>query len=104
MTYFCYKNGLASLWQMEFNPSKCKHLTVTNSHSFIQSIYKICDQPIKKVPCAKYLDVIFDQYLSWKDHNYKPYSYICGKANVIKVYTFAKKSSPFPKTCKVKLL
>ena len=67
---------------MEFNPSKYEHLTVTNRHSFIQSIYKICGQPIKKVPCAKYLGVIFDQHLTWKDH----ISHICGKANVIKAF------------------
>ena len=58
----------ASLWQMESNPSKCEHLTITNKLSFIQSIYKICGQPIKKVLCVKYLGIIFDQHLSWKDH------------------------------------
>ena len=58
----------ASLWQMEFNPSKCEHLTINNKRSFIQSVYKLCGQPIKRVSCAKYLGIIFDQNLTWKAH------------------------------------
>ena len=74
---------MACRWKMEFNPSKCKHLTVTNKHSFIHSINRIFGHPIKKVPCAKYLGIIFDQHMTRKDHS---------KANVIKA--FCKKIFP----------
>ena len=69
-----------TLWQIEFNPSKCKQLMISNKQSFIQSSYKLCGHIIKKVSCAKYLGIIFDQNLTWKEH----INSVCSKANVIK--------------------
>ena len=28
-------------WQMEFNPSKCEHLQITNKHNFIDTHYTL---------------------------------------------------------------
>ena len=28
-------------WQMEFNPTKCEHLQITNKHSFIDAHYTL---------------------------------------------------------------
>ena len=61
---------------MEFNPSKCEHLMVTNKHSFIQSSYKLCGHTIKKVSYAKYLGIMLDQKLMWKEH----INSVCSKA------------------------
>ena len=53
----------AEKWQMEFNPSKCMHLTSFNKH---HHSYYISNYLIQKVSNAKYLGVIFDEHLTWK--------------------------------------
>ena len=40
----------ASAWQMEFNLSKCEHLSITNKKSFVLYDYQLCGQVIQKSP------------------------------------------------------
>ena len=51
---------------MEFNPSKCEHLSITNKCSYIHFDYQLCGHTIQKTVNVRYLGVIFDQYLTWK--------------------------------------
>ena len=55
-------------WQMEFNPSKCEHLQITNKHNYIDTHYTLYGHTIQKVTHAKYPGLIFDCHLSWKSH------------------------------------
>ena len=41
------------VWQMEFNPSKCEFLIITNKRSPLKFTYHINDVPIKEVDFAK---------------------------------------------------
>ena len=50
----------ANTWQMQFNPSKCEFLEVTNKTSTLDFVYYINQVPIKAVQCAKYLGVTKD--------------------------------------------
>ena len=54
---------------MQFNPSKCKFLAVTNKTSIPSFTYHINEMPIKAVQYAKYLGVIIDSKLTWKEHS-----------------------------------
>ena len=58
----------ANIWQMEFNPSKCEFLVVTNKKSTPSFTYHINEVPIKAVQHAKYLGVTIDSKLTWKEH------------------------------------
>ena len=58
----------ADLWSMKFNPSKCVHLTITNKKTFLKYNYSIYSQQLKHVTSAKYLGIIIDSHLIWKDH------------------------------------
>ena len=58
----------ANIWQMEFNPSKCEFLAVTNKKSTPSFTYHINEVPIKAVQHAKYLGVTIDSKLTWKEH------------------------------------
>ena len=53
---------------MEFNPLKCELLirTITNQRSPL--IYHINDVPIKEADFVKYLGVVIDSKLTWKEH------------------------------------
>jgi len=53
---------------MEFNPSKCKFLIITNKRSPLKFTYHIKDVPIKEVDFAKYLGAVIDSKLTWKEH------------------------------------
>ena len=56
------------LWQMEFNPSKCEFLQMTNKRNPIKYQYSISDAVIQQVTHAKYLGVTIDEKLSWNEH------------------------------------
>jgi len=58
----------SKIHQMEFNPLKCKFLIVTNKMSPLKFTYHINDVPIKKVNSVKYLGVVIDSKLTWKEH------------------------------------
>jgi len=53
---------------MKFNPIKCVHLATTNKKTFIQYNYSIYSQQLQHVISAKYLGIIIDSHLTWKDH------------------------------------
>ena len=55
-------------WQMQFNPSKCEFLRITNKRNPITYQYSINDSVIQQVSHAKYLGVSIDEKLSWNDH------------------------------------
>jgi hypothetical protein len=55
-------------WLMQFHPSKCQVLHVTNKKKPVKHIYKIHSVNLDEVPTAKYLGVNIDSKLSWNDH------------------------------------
>ena len=58
----------ANTWQMKFNPSKCVHLALTRKKSHIKFHYEIHSQQIQQTKSAKYLGVVIDDHLTWKEH------------------------------------
>ena len=64
-------------WSIEFNPSKCKVLTVTNKIKAVQHCYKMQGIYLENVVQKNYLGVILHRKLSWKPH----VSNIVAKAN-----------------------
>jgi len=74
MTVSSFREDLTELekwckvWQMEFNPSKCEFLIITNKRLPLKFTYHINDVPIKEVNFAKYLGVGIDSKLTWKEH------------------------------------
>ena len=53
---------------MEFHPSKCQVLRVTNKRNPIDSQYNIHGHPLEEVNSAKYLGVHIDKKLSFNTH------------------------------------
>jgi len=72
----------AEKWQTEFNTSKCLHLTISNKHHLLNHSYYIFNPLIQKVSHAKYLGIIFDEHITWKNHTYD----ICAKANAAQAF------------------
>ena len=72
-------------WQMEFNPTKCEHLQITNKYNFIDTHYTLYEDTIQKVTIAKYLyplGITFDCHLNWKNH----INIIAAKANAAQAF------------------
>ena len=57
-----------SKWKMEFHPGKCQHLRITNKIKPIDSQYRIHGITIEKTESAKYLGIVIDSNLKWKQH------------------------------------
>ena len=55
-------------WDMEFNPSKCQVMQVPESRKSINATYRLNDQVLEMVVCAKYLKVDISNGLSWNSH------------------------------------
>ncbi len=55
-------------WLMEFNPSKCQLLRVTNKRNPIVAQYSIHGQILECVESAKYLGVSIDSKLNFNSH------------------------------------
>jgi len=66
-----------STWKMEFHPGKCQVLRITNKKKFIGGNYFIHNMILQEQPSAKYLGVIIDNKLKWKEQ----YSSVAKKAN-----------------------
>ena len=64
-------------WLMDFNPSKCEVITITNKRSCIPFTYTIHNEILNKTSCAKYLGINITNNLSWRTHVDK----VCKKAN-----------------------
>ena len=58
----------ARTWQMEFNPSKCEFLQITNKMNPTVYNYHIEATPIVQVEHTKYLGVTISRNLSWNEH------------------------------------
>ena len=58
----------ARIWQMEFNPSRCEFLRITNKKNPIVFNYCIEAVPIAQVAHTKYLGVTISSNLSWNEH------------------------------------
>ena len=54
-----------SLWQMQFNISKCAHLPITNKTKPNSHQYSLFGHPLSKVASHAYLGVKLDSKLSW---------------------------------------
>ena len=68
----------SKVWQMEFNPLKCEFLMITNQKSPLKFTYNINGIPIKEADFVKYLGVVIDAKLTWKEH----VKQVVSKANV----------------------
>ena len=53
---------------MDFNPSKCEFLMITNKKLVLQFNYCINNQLIKEVQHVKYLGITIDSRLTWREH------------------------------------
>ena len=62
---------------MEFHPDKCQVITVTNKKKLINANYQLHNQTLKETNKAKYLGIIIDNKLEWKDQQ----KAVCHKAN-----------------------
>ena len=58
----------AKKWQMNFNPSKCECLRISNKSNLPNLTYHIDYTNIQQVEHAKYLGVTIDQKLNWHEH------------------------------------
>ena len=66
-------------WKMEFHPQKCQLLTITKKQNPIKAKYYVHGEALSQTKSAKYLGVIIDSELNWKDQN----KAVCKKANSI---------------------
>ena len=57
-----------SMWDMEFNPSKCQVVQVSGSRRPINTIYMLHGQVLEAVTSAKYLEGDISSTLSWNSH------------------------------------
>ena len=65
-------------WKMEFHPHKCQFLRITNKKKhFIPFDYYIHNVKLNLTDSAKYLGVIIDEKLKWKQQ----YNHVFKKAN-----------------------
>ena len=64
-------------WKMEFHPKKCQLVRITNKRKKIEFNYKIHGIVIEETESAKYLGIVIDSSLKWKQH----YQEIRRKAN-----------------------
>ena len=64
-------------WQMEFNPSKCKIVTISRKNNPPQRKYVFCGVELEQVDSFQYLGVTISNKLKWSAH----VSMIAAKAN-----------------------
>ena len=55
-------------WLIEFNPAKCKAITITKKTRPVKTEYKLHDQILAAVESANYLGVNISSNLSWNTH------------------------------------
>ena len=64
-------------WKMEFNPSKCKTVTISHKNNPPQRKYVFCGVELEQVDSFQYLGVTISNKLKWSAH----VSMIAAKAN-----------------------
>ena len=55
-------------WQMEFNPSKCNIICISNKQSPHQRTYTFCGSKLEQVDSASYLGITVNSKLKWSEH------------------------------------
>ena len=55
-------------WQMQFNPSKCNIICISNKQSPPQRPYFFCGSKLEQVDSASYLGITVDSKLKWPEH------------------------------------
>ena len=55
-------------WQMEFNPSKCNIMCISNKHRPPQRTYFFCGSKLEQVDSASYLGITVNSKLKWSEH------------------------------------
>ena len=55
-------------WKMQFHPGKCQLIRITNKINPIENNYTIHGVIVEKTESAKYLGVVINSSLKWKDH------------------------------------
>ena len=53
---------------MDFNPSKCEFLKITNKKLPLHFNYLINNELIREVQHVKYLGITIDSHLTWREH------------------------------------
>ena len=84
-------------WKMDFHPDKCQLLTISNKKQNIKSEYTIHNQILKNTNNAKYLGVIIDDKLKWKEQH----KAVCKKAYNLLAF-FKRNLSSCPQQVKTK--
>ena len=55
-------------WQMQFNPSKCNIICISNKQRAPQRSYFFCGSKLEQVDSASYLGVTVNSKLKWSEH------------------------------------
>ena len=55
-------------WQMQFNPSKCIIICISNKQSPPQQTYFFCGSKLERVDSASYLGITVNSELRWSKH------------------------------------
>ena len=55
-------------WQLHFNVTKCKAMQISNKNSTVNFTYRINNTALEWVTSFKYLGVIIDTKLNWREH------------------------------------
>ena len=55
-------------WQMQFNPSKCIIICISNKQSPPQRTYFFCGSKLERVDSASYLGITVNSELKWSKH------------------------------------
>ena len=55
-------------WQMQFNPSKCNIICISNKRRPPQRSYFFCGSKLEQVDSASYLGITVNSKLKWSEH------------------------------------
>ena len=64
----CKLKQWQNLWQMEFNPEKCKILCISNKRCPPPMKYMFCGVELEQVDEIPYLGIIITRKLKWNQH------------------------------------
>ena len=55
-------------WQMQFNPSKCNIICISNKQGPPKRPYFFCGSKLEQIDFVSYLGITFSSKLKWSDH------------------------------------